>query len=105
MGVIAAGAVMNYLQETQKAKLLHLRKIAPYNTTEYITLDQSTKRNLEITRSADGTEDGTLFWVLDRTQTPMGGRLLKKWINQPLRRLEPIKSRLEAVAELFGQEK
>jgi DNA mismatch repair protein MutS len=99
-GIIAAGATMNYLQETQKANLLHLKKITPYNAGEYILLDQSTKRNLEITKSIEGREDGTLFWVLDRTKTPMGGRLLKKWINQPLRRLEPIQSRLEAVKEL-----
>jgi DNA mismatch repair protein MutS len=103
LGIVAAGAVMNYLQETQKANLLHLRKITPYNTTDHIILDQSTKRNLEITRSLEGREDGTLFWVLDRTQTPMGGRLLKKWINQPLRRLEPVKARLEAVGELAAK--
>jgi DNA mismatch repair protein MutS len=103
VGVIAAGAVMNYLQETQKARLSHIRKIAPYNPSEYITLDQSTKKNLEITRSFDGTEAGTLFWVLDRTRTPMGGRLLKKWINQPLRRIEPINARMEAVAELHSR--
>lgn len=101
LGIIAAGAAMNYLQETQKANLLHLRKIVPYNTSEYILLDQSTKRNLEITTSLEGQVEGTLFWVLDRTQTPMGGRLLKRWINLPLRKLEPITSRLEAVEELF----
>ncbi|MBI1805267.1 MAG: DNA mismatch repair protein MutS [Ignavibacteriae bacterium] len=99
-GIIAAGAVMNYLQETQKANLLHIRKIVPYNVGDYITLDHSTKRNLEITRSIEGREDGTLFWVLDRTQTPMGARLLKKWINQPLRKIEPIRARLAAVREL-----
>ena len=103
MGIVAAGAVMNYLQESQKANLLHIRKIAPYNTGDFIVLDQSTKRNLEITKSLDGREDGTLFWVLDRTQTPMGGRLLKKWINQPLRTVEPINRRLEAVNELAGK--
>ncbi|MDI6767606.1 MAG: DNA mismatch repair protein MutS [Bacteroidota bacterium] len=102
LGIIAAGAAMNYLQETQKANLLHIKKIAPYNVSEYINLDQSTKRNLEITTSIEGHTEGTLFWVLDRTQTPMGGRLLKKWINFPLRRIEPINARLEAVAELVG---
>jgi DNA mismatch repair protein MutS len=101
LGTLAAGAVMNYLQETQKANLLHIKKITPYNVSEYINLDQSTKRNLEITTSIEGHAEGTLFWVLDRTKTPMGGRLLKKWINFPLRRIEPINTRLEAVAELF----
>ncbi len=99
-GIVSAGAVMNYLQETQKTNLLHLKKITPYNVGEYINLDQSTKRNLEITKSVEGREDGTLFWVLDRTQTPMGGRLLKKWVNNPLKKVEPVKTRLEAVSEL-----
>ncbi|MBI5476490.1 MAG: DNA mismatch repair protein MutS [Ignavibacteriales bacterium] len=103
-GIIAAGAIMNYLQETQKTNLLHLKKISPYNVSEYINLDQSTKRNLEISTSVEGHTEGTLFWVLDRTQTPMGGRLLKKWINFPLRKIEPINSRLDAVAELFEKQ-
>jgi len=100
LGIVAAGAVMNYLQETQKANILHIKKITPYNISDYINLDQSTKRNLEITTSIEGHTEGTLFWVLDRTQTPMGGRLLKRWINFPLRRIEPINARLEAVDEL-----
>jgi DNA mismatch repair protein MutS len=104
-GIIAAGAVMNYLQETQKANLLHLKKISPYNVGEYILLDQSTKRNLEITQSLGDSAEGTLFWVLDRTKTPMGGRLLKKWIHLPLRNIKPITERLEAVAELVSNEK
>ncbi len=103
-GIIAAGAIMNYLQETQKTNLTHLKKIAPYNISEYINLDQSTKRNLEITTSIEGHTEGTLFWVFDRTLTPMGGRLLKKWINFPLRKIEPINARLEAVAELFEKQ-
>ncbi|MFH2004251.1 MAG: DNA mismatch repair protein MutS [Bacteroidota bacterium] len=99
-GIAAAGAVMNYLQETQKTNLLHIKRIFPHNTNDYIILDPSTKRNLEITKSIEGKEEGTLFWVLDRTKTPMGGRLLKKWINQPQKSVESIKARLEAVSEL-----
>jgi DNA mismatch repair protein MutS len=99
-GVIAAGAVMNYLQETQKANLLHIRKVVPYDIGTTIVLDPSTKRNLEITSSLAGAADGTLFSVLDRTLTPMGGRLLKHWINQPLNALGPITRRLDAVQEL-----
>lgn len=100
VGIIAAGAVMNYLQETQKTNLSHIKKIVPGDIGEFMALDPSTKRNLEITSSLAGTSDGTLFSILDRTQTPMGGRLLKKWINQPLKRVEPIRQRLEAVGEL-----
>ncbi|MBI3586634.1 MAG: DNA mismatch repair protein MutS [Ignavibacteriales bacterium] len=103
-GVVAAGAVMNYLQETQKANLLHIRKITPHDISDYIVLDGSTKRNLEITSSISGQTEGTLFSVIDRTQTPMGGRLLKAWINRPLKKLAPIQKRLEAVKELVGTE-
>ncbi len=99
-GITAAGAVMHYLQETQKANLSHLRKIVPHDITGYIVLDPATKRNLEITSSMAGVAEGTLFSVLDKTATPMGGRLLKRWINLPLNSVEPIARRLEAVAEL-----
>jgi len=99
-GVIAAGAVMNYLQETQKANLLHIKKIIRHDVSEYIILDPSTKRNLEITSSIAGSNDGTLFAILDRTATPMGGRLLKQWINRPLNTIAPIQLRLQSVTEL-----
>ncbi|MCZ6776335.1 MAG: DNA mismatch repair protein MutS, partial [Ignavibacteria bacterium] len=100
IGIVAAGAVMNYLQETQKANLPHIKKIAPHNVSDYIILDPSTKRNLEISSSMTGSIEGSLFAVLDKTLTPMGGRLLKRWINQPLKKLDPIKRRLEAVTEI-----
>jgi DNA mismatch repair protein MutS len=99
-GIAAAGMVLNYLQETQKANLLHIRKVIPYDIGTTIVLDPSTKRNLEITSSMAGTPEGTLVAVLDNTRTPMGGRLLKRWINQPLNLLEPITRRLDAVGEL-----
>ena len=99
-GVTAAGFILNYLQETQKSNLLHIKKVIPYDVGETIVLDPSTKRNLEITASIGGSAEGTLFAVLDRTVTPMGGRLLKRWVNQPLNSLEPIQARLDAVEEL-----
>ncbi|MBI4535681.1 MAG: DNA mismatch repair protein MutS, partial [Ignavibacteriae bacterium] len=99
-GIVAAGAAMNYLQETQKANLLHLKKLTRHDIGDYILLDPSTKRNLEITSSIAGSNEGTLFSVLDKTQTPMGGRMLKRWVNQPLNRVEPIRERLDAVEEL-----
>ncbi len=102
----AAGAVLHYLQETQKANLAHLTKLTVYNPSEYMVLDWSTKRNLEITYSmVDGGKDGTLFAVLDRTETPMGGRLLKKWISSPLTKLEPILQRQESVEALYNVKK
>jgi DNA mismatch repair protein MutS len=101
-GIIASGAILNYLQETQKANLSHLSKIVLYNPSEYMTLDHSTKRNLEITYSMqDGGREGSLISILDKTQTAMGARLLKKWISAPLRKLEPIQARLDSVEELF----
>ncbi len=100
VGVIAAGAIMNYLQETQKANLLHIKKLMPENVSEFIILDASTKRNLEITSSIAGTSDGTLFSVIDKTQTSMGSRLLKQWVNRPLKNLDLLKERLLAVDEL-----
>ncbi len=100
-GIIASGAILNYLQETQKANLSHLSKIALYNPSEYMTLDHSTKRNLEITYSMqDGGREGSLISILDKTQTAMGARLLKKWISAPLRKLEPIQARLDSVEEI-----
>ncbi len=97
-GIITAGAVLNYLQETQKANLSHLNKIALYNPSDYMILDYSTKRNLEIIYSMqEGTREGSLISILDKTVTPMGGRMLKKWISAPLIKTEPIKKRLSCV--------
>ncbi len=101
-GIISCGAVLNYLQETQKANLSHLNKVSIYNPSEYMALDYSTKRNLEITYSMqDGGREGSLIDILDKTNTAMGGRLLKKWITSPLITLEPILKRQESVEELL----
>jgi DNA mismatch repair protein MutS len=101
IGIVAAGGALNYLQETQKANLPHLKKIVPYDISEYMVLPLSTQRNLEILSPLmEGPRFGTLFSVLDQTQTPMGGRLLRKWITRPLKRVEPIRNRLESVKEL-----
>lgn len=106
IGIHAAGAVMHYLNETQKANLGHIQKIVPYSVTETIVLDPATKRNLEITSSfgtrpmdsgGQGVWDGTLFSVLDKTNTPMGGRMLKRWVNNPLKKIEQIQWRASGV--------
>lgn len=102
LGITAAGALLSYLNQTQKENLSHLRKIISYDFNDYITLDPSTKKNLEIIKSIDGKEEGTLFWVIDKTKTPMGGRLLKKWINQPLKKIDQILYRQNAIKELVG---
>jgi len=101
-GIIAAGCIMNYLNETQKNNLPHVKKIYNYDYTDYIILDPSTKRNLEITSSMnEGSREGSLISILDRTQTAMGGRLLKKWISRPLKKEEQIRKRLDAVKDFF----
>ncbi|MBI2428909.1 MAG: DNA mismatch repair protein MutS, partial [Ignavibacteriales bacterium] len=102
IGIIAAGGVMHYLNETQKANLAHIPKIIPYSVEETIVLDAATKRNLEITSSLGGSPDGTLFSVLDKTNTPMGGRMLKKWVSNPLKSLEQIRWRTNGVRLLVG---
>jgi len=104
LATIAAGAVMHYLMETQRARLPHIRKIARYGYGDYIALDPATKRNLEIIFSShDGGRQGSLLGVIDRTSTPMGGRLLKKWLVHPLKSREQIEKRLTAVECLHGE--
>jgi DNA mismatch repair protein MutS len=101
-GIISAGSALSYLKEMQKNELIHISKISKLEHSDYITLDNSTKRNLEIITSiAEGGKEGTLIQILDNTKTPMGGRLLKKWIQHPLKNLDRITSRLEAVDELY----
>lgn len=103
-GVIAAGGILNYLQETQKANLSHLNKVTLYNPSDYMLLDHSTKRNLEIIFSMqDGGREGSLISILDKTETAMGGRLLKKWVSAPLKKLEPILARQNAVDEFVNK--
>lgn len=105
-GLMAAGAVLNYLQDTQKSNLSHLNKLSFYNPSEYMILDHSTKRNLEITFTMqEGTREGSLISILDKTETAMGGRLLKKWISAPLRTLEQILQRQNSVEELYKEKK
>ena len=103
-GLVAAGAVMHYLQETQKSKLLHIRKIRPLSIGETMVLDPSTKRNLEINTTTFGASEGSLHATLDRTLTAMGGRKMRQWINHPLLRADQIGRRLEAVKNLRADE-
>ncbi|WP_240894731.1 DNA mismatch repair protein MutS [Fodinibius halophilus] len=98
---VAAGALMHYIQETQKASLGHIKRLHKFENNEYMALDGSTKRNLElITSIQDDGNEGTLISILDETNTAMGGRMLRKWIMRPLKRMEPIRERLNAVEAL-----
>ena len=99
--ICAAGAVLNYLRDTQKVNLTHINKISHYNPSEYMLLDHSTKRNLEILFTMqDGDREGSLISILDKTATSMGGRMLKKWISAPLRTIEPILKRQNCIEAL-----
>jgi len=105
LGVVAAGAALYYLGETQKGKLPHVRKIKRYTKEEHIALDPETKRNLELVQSIqDDGHEGTLVSILDETETPMGGRRLRAWLVRPLREVERIQNRLDAV-EAFVEER
>ena len=101
-GIIAGGVILSYLQETQKSNLSHLNNISLYNYTDYMILDASTRRNLEITFTMqDGGREGSLVSILDMTNTAMGGRLMKKWVSRPLREKSAIEKRQDSVEELF----
>jgi len=97
----AAGSLLHYMQETQKSSLGHLRRLYSYENSDFMSLDGSTKRNLElISTMQEGGTDGTLVSILDDTVTAMGGRLLRKWIMRPLKKAKSIEERLEAVSWL-----
>lgn len=101
IGVIAAGCIMQFLQETQKSSLSHITKLTPYTYEKYMLLDSSTVRNLELTETLrEKQKRGSLLWVLDKTKTAMGARLLRSFMEQPLIDYDMIIQRLEAVSEL-----
>ncbi len=94
-------ALVEYISQTQKTSLEHINKITVYQISKYMSLDINARRNLELTeRMKDKSKKGTLLWVLDKTSTSMGGRQLRRWINDPLIDSLEINKRLEAVKEL-----
>lgn len=101
--VSAAGGLLWYLLETQKNELSHISTVKYYTTGDFMLLDVSSRRNLELTETMrEKSRKGSLLWVLDKTQTAMGARLLRKWIEQPLLSSGEIQKRLDGVEELFG---
>ena len=100
----AAGAVLYYLQETQKGMVAHISSLITYHCQDFMALDNSTRRNLELTATLnDQRKTGSLLGVLDNTATAMGGRKLRHWIQRPLIDLETIRRRHEAVAEMVDE--
>ncbi len=99
--VCAAGALLDYIICTQKFDLGHIRRLDVFYGGRYMELDWTTRRNLELTETLrSGEKKGSLLWVLDRTRTPMGGRLLRAWVERPLLSAVAIRRRLNAVQEL-----
>ncbi len=97
----STNAMIRYLQDTQKTNLDHINKLVIYNVTKYMSLDINARRNLEITEKLrDKSKKGTLLWVLDKTATAMGGRMLRRWLSDPLVDDVQINKRLNAVEEL-----
>ena len=101
VGMIAAGALLQYLYDTQKTDLEHFTHIYPYLTNKYMLLDSSTRRNLELTETLrEKQKRGSLLWVLDKTKTAMGGRMLRSMLEQPLIDKDEMEQRLDAIEEL-----
>lgn len=105
-GLIAAGAIIDYLTETQQANMPGFDVITPYDTGTFVAIDGSARRNLEIAETVrDNRYEGSLLWAINRTKTSMGARLLRKWVQQPLQDINEIKQRQSAVEELVSSTK
>ena len=103
-GVIAAGSLFRYLLDTQKNTMEHMNKIIPYTTDRYMVIDSSSRRNLELVETLrEKQKRGSLLWVLDKTKTAMGARMLRSIVEQPLIDADAINERLDAVTELNMQ--
>lgn len=101
--IMAVAAILSYLEETQKTALSHLRSPRRHVVDDYVNIDPATWRSLEIERTSRwGNIEGSLLWAIDRTQTAMGGRLLRKWLRAPLRDIENISARQDAIAALLA---
>ena len=101
LGLIAAGCLMQYVKETQKTTLHHINSIQTINPNNFVTLDLATRKNLELTSTLTGDSENTLAWILDKTSTAMGGRLIRRWLNQPLADKGAIIKRQDAVSKLI----
>jgi len=100
LALMAAGCLLNYAKETQRTAMPHVRGIHHENRDESVILDAATRRNLEIDTNPSGGQEHTLLAVMDNTATAMGGRLLQRWLNRPLRHLETLQARQQAILEL-----
>ena len=102
LGLSAAGCLLQYAKETQRTALPHIQSISLIQNQDCIQLDAATRRNLELTQNLAGGTENTLASVLDKCVTPMGSRLLKRWIHQPVRNVEKLRQRQQAIAEILN---
>ncbi|OEE76135.1 DNA mismatch repair protein MutS [Vibrio genomosp. F6] len=103
LGLCAAGCLIQYVKDTQKTALPHIRALTFDRQDHSVILDAATRRNLEITQNLSGGFDNTLAEVLDHTATPMGSRMLKRWLHQPMRNLDTLDQRLDSIGEIKEQ--
>lgn len=100
LGLCAAGCLIQYVKDTQRTALPHIRSLTYDRQDHSVILDAATRRNLEITQNLAGGTDNTLAEVIDHTATPMGSRMLKRWLHQPMRDINTLNHRLDAISEL-----
>ena len=101
LGIGAAGCVIQYVQDTQRAALPHIKKLQHHKPSDYVLMDAATQRNLELTRTLSGKVENTLFSVMNNTMTNMGSRLLQRWLHQPITSHGVLNARQEAISELM----
>jgi DNA mismatch repair protein MutS len=104
LAVAAAGCLLQYVSETQHSALPHLRGLSVERREDAIIIDAATRRNLELDQSLSGHPEHTLAGILDRTRTPMGSRMLRRWVNRPLRDIEQVRERHDAIRQLLAQQ-
>lgn len=100
--ITAAGALLGYARETQRSALPHLRGVSVENARDTLQMDAATRRNLELTQNLQGENQATLAAVIDQTRSPMGSRLLRRWLHQPIRQRDTLRARQQAISELLG---
>ena len=101
VAVAAAGCLLQYAKETQRAALPHIRGLAVETLSDCVVLDSATRRNLELTENIHGEDKYTLAWVLDKTKTAMGGRMLRRWLHRPIRNRKQLTQRQDTIAALL----
>ncbi len=102
VAIAAAGCLLQYAKETQRAALPHIRGLAVETQNDCVVLDAATRRNLELTENIHGDDKFTLAWVLDKTKTAMGGRMLRRWLHRPIRDKQALTARQDSIAALLA---